>query len=618
MTQVDVYRQDVAAGPAHSSAADSAQAPTPVRDRLGARISKAARLVLSNREYLGMGLRLLAGCVSRKGRMEFGRCLRGIHLEPLSAKGYAAWRASAVKGRDRFYPLQVEPGVFSILTTVFNTPVAYLERLAESLFQQTWTEFEWVLLENGSKDPETLAAVERIARDPRVRLERVADNLGIVGGMRSCLERATGRYVVPLDSDDILTPDALQILGAEIARLDGPPLLYSDEDKVRDDEVPFEGYIKPDWDPVLFWNSCYIAHLCAIRRDLGLEFGIYSDSRADGCHDWDSFFRFLRHGHEPVHVPEMLYAWRIHGASCAGNIFSKDYIFASHEHVLEREVAALPSDAVEKFQLQLSPLFAGTPDWWVRRQRVDPVPLATLSLRAGGPEIRLNVPEPGPEAGLDGRSPRHGLKQAVASLQRQGWPDDGLVLIYHPDLKLQDDEWPWELAGMFERFPDTGLAGGLLMDEDRRVFSAGDVIGFGGHLVGRPDFGAHVETPGYFAWLKKQRSVGALSAAFAVIRMDVLAAAADQLPLKGLYLLGAGLSAVARRMGRRCVFTPLTRAVVPADQTRILAPERAPESDRQIVSGLLPDPPVDPCYPRWLALEPGKAYMLRDPAEVRG
>ena len=52
------------------------------------------------------------------------------------------------------------------------------------------------------------------------------------------------------------------------ARANYPALVYSDEDKLRDGRHvdPFE---KPDWDPVLFRNCCYIAHLCAIRRERG-------------------------------------------------------------------------------------------------------------------------------------------------------------------------------------------------------------------------------------------------------------------------------------------------------------------------------------------------------------
>src|ERR1700683_3358576 len=107
-----------------------------------------------------------------------------------------------------------------------------------------------------------------------------------------------------------------------------PPLLYSDEDHLLGN-LTIDPYFKPGWDPVLFVNSCYIAHLCAIDRRLGERLGIYTDSETNGYHDWDSFTRFVRAGYTAVHIPEVLYSWRMHPNSTAANSASKDYIYTS-------------------------------------------------------------------------------------------------------------------------------------------------------------------------------------------------------------------------------------------------------------------------------------------------
>src|SRR5262249_20463009 len=165
--------------------------------------------------------------------------------------------AATVSARARNYHAQPERGLLSILTTVYDTPAPYLHELAASLAAQTWREFEWILLDNGSRTPETRDALTVIAADPRVPLLRVDANVGILRGRRRVLEHATGRYVLPVDSDDYVFPDALAIVAAVLQRERYPPLAYSDEDKLRDGRHvnPFE---KPDWDPVLFRNCCYI------------------------------------------------------------------------------------------------------------------------------------------------------------------------------------------------------------------------------------------------------------------------------------------------------------------------------------------------------------------------
>jgi len=526
------------------------------------RLLKALRMSVSSRQYFAHSVKLLAGCVTRAGRQTFARNLRSLSLPPIGRIGYQQWIADRLRLRGPLYPLRPTRGTFSFLTTVYDTKGRYVLELFESVKAQTAGDFEWVLLDNGSTRPDTLAAIAELRRDPRVVYARVERNLGIIGGIAHCLHRATGRYVLPLDSDDLLYPDALQILAHAIAQHDEPPLLFTDEDKVREQPTPFDAYHKPDWDPVLFWNSCYIAHLCAIRRDLALQLGIYSDDDARGCHDWDTFFRFLRAGHTPLHVPEVVYSWRLHPQSCAGNIFSKSYIHESHRHVLGSNLAALPGAG--NFELVQSPLFVDTPDWWVRRRHQQPRPLTALWVGPRGdapPEwLRTHPLVRATEA-----VPPERLSDLVAPLARLRAHDprgDGLVLVVYAGTRPIGEEWPWEAMGLCERFPDTAVVGGRLLDSAGKVWSAGEVIGFEG-LLGAPDRGRMAADPGYFAWQRKQRSASAVHAAFCLVRSDFLTEFAAQSAPASAGFLGGWLAAHAAARGRRVVFSPLVQAIVP-------------------------------------------------------
>ena len=280
--------------------------------------------------------------------------------------------------RLRDYNVAQRPGLLSFVTTVWNTDPAYVNALAQSVFTQDGgTEFEWFILDNGTTRQDTLAAMEQIARHPCVRFSRVEDNLGIIGGMRYCLEHASGRYILPLDSDDLLAPDCVRILTTQIVENDFPALLYSDEDKMVDD-AHITAYRKPDWDPVLFLHSCYIAHLCAIDRTKALELGAYTDPRAEGSHDWDTFTRFHLAGHAPVHVAELLYSWRMHAMSTSSNIGAKPVVYDSQMSVIERFLSGAPDP--KRYSVIKSPLFAGSPDWWIRRDHTDAAPLTTVLL----------------------------------------------------------------------------------------------------------------------------------------------------------------------------------------------------------------------------------------------
>ena len=140
--------------------------------------------------------------------------------------------------------------------------------------------------------------------------------VGIIEGTRLCLEHAVNRYTATVDHDDLLTPDCIRVVSHALGPAGYPALAYTDEDKLDGDRFS-SPYFKPSFDPVLFANSCYIAHLSIVDRRLALQLGAYTDKQAEGSHDWDTFVRFLLAGHTPAHIPEVLYSWRMHPASTA-------------------------------------------------------------------------------------------------------------------------------------------------------------------------------------------------------------------------------------------------------------------------------------------------------------
>jgi hypothetical protein len=513
---------------------------------------------------------LLEHAVRRLRRSAMLRRLRATRLGALLAwrmiawrarlEGYGAARQARLAARRSLYPAVPEPGLCSFLTTVWNTDPAYLEVLAASLFGQDGDPaFEWVLLDNGSSDARTRAALAGLAKHPAVRLERVEHNLGIIGGMRRCLERATGRYVLPLDSDDRLEPDCLRVLAWHIAQADYPALLYTDEDKLFGD-VHCQPYFKPDWDPVLFVNVAYVAHLCALDRQRALTLGVYGDRTYEGCHDWDSFLRFWQGGDRPVHVPEVLYGWRMHPGSTSGDIRAKDFIYASQRALLARFVASRV--APERYDIELNRFFPGTPNWHIRRLPVAPRPIATIVLGdPAGPAVarwRRDTSYPSQRwHAVASDTP----VEALLTIARAALTEGALIRLLwdqvEPVAPSNDAGVLWEAVGLVELFPDTAMIGGRIVDPRHRIRSAGGYFGYGRCCDG-PDAGRGLDEPGYQAQLWQQHSVSAVSSALAVLAPGLLIATIET--HRGLALslpyLGAWCGAQARRAGQRVVYSP--------------------------------------------------------------
>jgi glycosyltransferase involved in cell wall biosynthesis len=447
-----------------------------------------------------------------------------------------------------------ESGLLSFITSAYNTDPKYLEELASSIFlQDGGTNFEWLILDNGSTDRNTCSTLQTIARHPCVRLEKVEKNLGIIGGMRYLLEHAIGRYILPLDSDDIIEPDCVHVLTRFLQRARYPALVYTDEDKLSEDHfgVP---YFKTGWDPVLFVHSCYIAHLCAMDREKALALDLYSDSGTEGSHDWDSFIRFMVAGYVPFHIPEVLYSWRMHSQSTSGNIASKSYISDSHRTTLQRFLTHANTPEIE---LTSSPFFHYNVDWWFRRKHSNPAQYVSVLIGSDLVNLVTDVPQH-PVISL---SPDDGIVGLAGILQQT---NSELVHLCWDGIKPDSDEWFWEAMGIFELFPDTIMVGGFLHNGSE-VLDGPRYFGFGDGCD-CPDRGRNLSDPGYFARMWKQHSVSAISSGHCIVRLSFLKEVLHELVREqiSLELLGPWLGALAREAGRRVVFSPFMGAAAEA------------------------------------------------------
>ncbi len=246
----------------------------------------------------------------------------------------AATRQSSERLDEREGPL------FSITTTVYNTHRSFLEALVKCIKEQSFGDFEWLILDNGSTVPDVSKALRDIASsDKRIRLFTVTRNLHIIGGNRYLVERAKGEYIIPIDSDDLIYPDALAVISRYIEFNDSPGLLFSDEQKISLQGAPAKYIWRPEWSTLYCQATCPASHLMIFKRGLALQVEAYGDDYARGSHDWDTALRLHDIGVRGVHIPEVLYGWRMHPASAALNDSAKNYIVESQMSVVRSSIA---------------------------------------------------------------------------------------------------------------------------------------------------------------------------------------------------------------------------------------------------------------------------------------
>ena len=216
--------------------------------------------------------------------------------------------------------------LFSVLVPVFRPDRKYLEEMIASVQAQSYGRLELILADASPEDAELKTYLENMAKkDARIRPIFLTENGGISENTNAALNAAKGDFIALLDQDDLLHPDALFKMAEAINKAPEADFLYSDEDKLNmDTGLHFDPYFKPDFSPALLLSGNYICHLLAVKRTLAEEAGGFRKA-FDGAQDHDFVLRASERAKKVVHVPEILYTWRVHTGSTAAGVGEKNY-----------------------------------------------------------------------------------------------------------------------------------------------------------------------------------------------------------------------------------------------------------------------------------------------------
>lgn len=239
--------------------------------------------------------------------------------------------------------------LISVICPSYKPRINDFKSAVESVFSQSYTNWELIVVDDASRDPDLERAILDFAsRDPRVRCHFNESNLGISASTNVGLKMARGKYVALFDHDDALVDVALDLM-VLAAETTGARLLYSDEDKLDDDGLFSEVNFKPGWNYRLLLSQNYICHLLMFERSLFTQIGLL-DSECDGAQDHDLILRLtdeLRPS-QICHVPEVLYHWRKTPASTASSGSAKPYtvkagVRAIAKHLYRKGITAAVS-----------------------------------------------------------------------------------------------------------------------------------------------------------------------------------------------------------------------------------------------------------------------------------
>jgi GT2 family glycosyltransferase len=269
--------------------------------------------------------------------------------------------------------------LISILMPVFNTKPAELTAAIESVFDQSYPNWELCIADDGSSSAEVREILERAKTDPRsynrVKVAYRAERGGISRACNSARALAAGEYFCFLDHDDVLASHALAYVCEAVNQYPQADVFYSDEDKIDEGGRRSNPFFKPDWSPDTLLSLNYICHLFVIRRDLAESVGEL-DPACDGGQDYDFILRATSQAAHVEHIPRVLYHWRVSGHSSANTIDNKRF-------ALDAAYRALAAHADRMKQpLKISPGIV--PGRWRARYPIPEGTKVSIIIASGG------------------------------------------------------------------------------------------------------------------------------------------------------------------------------------------------------------------------------------------
>ncbi len=195
----------------------------------------------------------------------------------------------------------------TIVSPFYNAGRVF-EETAQSVLRQSFQQWEWLIINDGSTDVESLAILESCRyRDPRIRVIDHPTNKGLSAARNTGFLAARTQYVIQLDCDDLLEPTAAE---KWIWFLECHP----EYGFVKGYSVGFgaQEYLwqKGFHNGQAFLEENLVDPTCMIRKGVHQAVGGYDPAIRDGLEDWEFWLRCANLGYWGNTVPEYLNWYR--------------------------------------------------------------------------------------------------------------------------------------------------------------------------------------------------------------------------------------------------------------------------------------------------------------------
>ena len=447
--------------------------------------------------------------------------------------------------------LNPDAPLISILLPTYNTNADHLRQCLDSIMRQSYPHWELCICDDCSNQRHVREILEEYRQlDPRIKLSFRTKNGHICRSSNDALALATGSFVALVDHDDVLNDDALYWVARELQRRPTANLIYSDEDKIDNEGKRSSPHFKPAFNIDLLLAYNFISHLGVYRTELVRQIGGFRHG-LEGSQDHDLALRVIQESSRDqiIHIPRVLYHWRMHAGSTAINPDSKDYTserglravqdFLDRQHQQGGAAAKAINVAPNRFRCEWQlPEHQPSVELIIpTRDKADILELAVQSIldTTTYTNYRITI--------VDNQSIEEETQTLFNRLQ-QSHPDKvrirpynkpfnysainnyavnlskaDIVGLVNNDVEAIEANWLSEMVSHCIR-PDVGCVGAKLLYSNDTIQHGGVIIGLG-RIAGHSHKYFPISSPGYMHRLQYTQQLSAVTAACLLVKRSI-------------------------------------------------------------------------------------------------
>lgn len=468
--------------------------------------------------------------------------------------------------------------LFSIVVPLYHTPIKYLKELIDSVVRQSYVNWELCFADGSNDDVVEKYIASHYGREKRIRYQRLEKNMGIAGNTNAALHMATGDCIVFADHDDTLALDALYLAACVFRDHPETEFIYTDEDLTDENGNSTYPHFKPDFN--LDYLRCinYICHLVVVRRSLWEQVGDLR-SECDGAQDYDFVLRCVEKTKHIYHIPKILYHWRSHPQSTAGNQGNKHYAIDAGKLALEEHYKRMNLEGEVEFTglfivYRTTFKISGNPKVSILIPNKDHIEdletcISSICEKSTWENKEIIVIENNSEekrtfAYYETLQERYDNVRVVywegefnySAINNFGttYATGEYLLLLNNDTEVITPDWLERMLSYCQR-EEVGIVGAKLFYPDNLVQHAGVVIGMGG-FAGHIQTGYEMDYPGYMGRLKTAQEISAVTGACLMVKKEVYEAVKGLDENFAVALNDVDFCLRVRELGKLVIFQP--------------------------------------------------------------